>query len=187
MKVAVYCSSRADLGAVYENIADCLGKWIGRNGCELVYGGVNAGLMHSVALSSHNAGAKIIGIVPEIFRHRTDELCDEIILSSDLNDRKAKMIDLADVFVVLPGGIGTIDEWISTLSHIIVMQSKDPDYNKPILVVNTGGMYDDLVRQLAATSESIFARGKRIDRSIIVNDSAELTNQLDNIISVFAK
>ena len=69
----------------------------------------------------------------------------------------------------------------------MVMQSKEPEYDKPILVVNTDGMYDDLIRQLAVTSDSIFARGKRIDRSIIVGNPTELTNQLDCLISQFAK
>lgn len=182
MKIAVYCSSREGLGEEYEKIAIALGEWLGNNNCELVYGGVKAGMMHTVAQAAHDAGAKIIGIVPEIFSHRADPLCDEIILTTDLNDRKAKMIDIADAFVVLPGGIGTIDEWISTLSHIMVMQSKNPDYDKPIIVVNKENMYAGLIDQLRATSESVFARGKRIDRSIIVSDTTEMLNSLKKLL-----
>ena len=187
MKVAVYCSSRADLDREYEDLAFLLGSWIGQHQCELFYGGVNAGLMHSVAQSAHDSGAKVVGVVPEVFSHRVDELCDEVIFSADLNDRKAKMISIADVFVVLPGGIGTIDEWISTLSHIVVMQSKEPNYDKPILVVNLNGIYDSLIQQIATTSSSVFARGKGIECSIIVSNGDELSNQLDNIISMFEK
>lgn len=181
MNIVVYCSSRADLGAEYEVIATSLGKWIGENGHTLVYGGVYAGLMHTVAKSSHDAGAHVVGVVPEIFSHRVDEVCDEVILTANLNERKGKMIEIGDIFVVLPGGIGTIDEWISTLSDIMVMETRDASADRPIVVVNHQGMYDAAITQLGLTNESVFARGRRVDRSIIVADIPQLLSTLTTL------
>lgn len=181
MNIVVYCSSRADLGAEYEEIASALGQWVGSNGHTLVYGGVNAGLMHSVAQACHDAGAKVVGVVPEVFSYRTDEVCDEVILTADLNERKGKMIEIGDVFVVLPGGIGTIDEWVSTLSDIMVREKVDANADRPIVVVNHRGMYDGMIAQLATTNDSPFARGKRVDRSIAVADIEQLLQTLTHV------
>lgn len=181
MNIVVYCSSRAGLGREYEEIAESLGKWIGGGKHTLVYGGVNAGLMHTTAQAAHDAGAKVVGVVPEVFRHRVDEVCDNVIFTADLNERKAKMIELADVFIVLPGGIGSIDEWIATLSHIMVMETVNPDVNKPIIVLNYKGVYDGMLQQLSDTNESIFARGKNVDRSIPVDSVSQMIDVLQSL------
>ncbi len=180
-RICVYCSSQSGLAPEIEEMGASLGEWIGRHGHALVYGGVNAGLMHTVADAASRAGAPVTGIVPEVFRERVDEACSEVIMTSDLNTRKARMIELADIFVVLPGGIGTIDEWISTLSHIMVMEKSRPGYDKPIVAVNLEGMYDGMKAQLQATSASPFARGRRIDRTIYAGNTAELLARLSDL------
>lgn len=175
MNVVVYCSANQNLPEEITSIATTLGKWIGEGGHSLVYGGVMAGLMHVTAQAAHDAGCQnIIGIVPEFFSHRADSLCSELILATNLNDRKSKLIEYGDVFVVLPGGLGTIDEWISTLSHLVVEGS-----NRPIIVVNYDGMYAPLAEQLALTAESQFSRSPLIASSILVNNSQELINKLN--------
>lgn len=177
MKFAVYCSSRANLATEYVQAAFATGNWIGKNRHELVYGGVNAGLMHTVAQAAHDAGAKITGVIPEIFSHRADTLNDEIITTRNLNDRKAKMIDLADAFIVLPGGLGTIDEWIATLSALVV----DGDTKRKIIVANINGIFDNTVAQIRSTAQSPFARNEIIDMSIIADDCDSLIDTLSQI------
>lgn len=177
MNIAVYCASRENLGQPYEAPAIALGKWIGENGHTLVYGGVKAGLMHTVAQAAHGAGAHIVGVVPERFMDRTDTVVDEVVKCHDLGDRKVIMIDRADAFVVLPGGLGTLDEWLSTLSQIIV----NTNDRRPIFVVNAGGMYTHQLEQLRTTARSPFARGKHIDCSIEVADADELTAALEKL------
>ena len=177
MNIAVYCSSRADLPQQCAAAAHELGKWIGENGCTLVYGGVNAGLMHTVAQAAHENNAKIVGVIPQFFQHRADSLNDELIVSQDLNDRKAKMIHLAHTFVVLPGGLGTLDEWFATLSQLIV----DGDSRK-IVVVNIDHVFDHAVEQLVDTAQSPFARSNAIiDAMCIVTSVPELIQALNNI------
>ncbi len=177
MNIAVYCASREGLDAIFEAPAEALGKWIGENGHTLVYGGVKAGLMHSVAQAAHDAGAHIVGVVPKRFLERTDTVVDEVVECSDLGDRKVMMMDRADAFVVLPGGLGTLDEWISTLSQIIV----NDDDHRPIFVVNVDGIYTHQLEQLRATAQSPFARGKHIDSSIEVADASALIAELNKI------
>lgn len=177
MNIAVYCSSRQGLSADIEATAIALGQWIGQNGHTLVYGGVNAGLMHTVAQASHDNGAHVVGVVPEYFMHRLDEVVDEVIETRDLNDRKDEMYRRSDAFVVLPGGIGTIDEWIATLSQITVDGS-----SRRIVVMNLDGMYDRMIEQLQVTEESPFARVKgMVDISIIASTIDEMIESLETI------
>ena len=114
--IVVYCSSASGLDARYTDTAVATGRIIGSTGCALLYGGVNAVMMHITAQSAaDNGAAEIIGVIPEVFAHRADPLLTVSKLTRDLAERKQVMIDDGDIFVVLPGGIGTIDEWISTL------------------------------------------------------------------------
>lgn len=177
MKVVVYCSANDSLPREITSIASALGRWIGEGGHTLVYGGVNAGLMHVTAQAAREAGCKsIVGIVPEFFKHRADPLCTELKLARDLNDRKSMLIAHGEVFVVLPGGLGTIDEWVSTLSQLVI-----EDSDRAIIVVNYDGMYTAQAEQLSNTAKSQFARAASIDRSVLVNDSQELIKKLNEI------
>lgn len=177
VKFAVYCSSKRGLDTEYIELAQALGRWMGIHGHTLVYGGVNAGLMHEVAQACHDAGGHITGVNIEAFKHRTDPLVDEVIYTANLGERKAQMYQLADVFVVLPGGLGTADEWISTLSQMVV----SGDEQRIIVVVNLHGMYDSLLRYLDEMSRSPFARDKHLHRYVVVANQQELINKLNEI------
>lgn len=183
MNIVVYCSANADLPEEITSIAAALGRWIGENQHSLVYGGVNAGLMHITAQAARDAGCQsVVGVVPEFFQHRADPLCTELVLARDLNDRKSKLIEHGDVFVVLPGGLGTLDEWISTLSHLMVEGIVEGAVNRPIIVVNHNRMYEAQAQQLHNIAQSQFSRSPIITSSILVDDSQELINKL-NIIN----
>ena len=132
MKIVVYCSSQAGLEEKYQQLARDLGAWIGQNGHSLLYGGSNAGLMHITAAAAHEAGGHVIGVIPEMFRQRIDPVCDEVVYTANLGDRKQYMIEHGDVFVVMPGGIGTLDEWMSTLA-VMTIGNDDP---RPIIAAN---------------------------------------------------
>ena len=147
---------------------------MGIHGHTLVYGGVNAGLMHEVAQACHDAGGHITGVNIEAFKHRTDPLVDEVIYTANLGERKAQMYQLADVFVVLPGGLGTADEWIATLSQLVVDGDK-----RPIVVANLHGMYDSLLRYLDEMAHSPFARDRHMDLTVVANTAQELINKLE--------
>lgn len=181
-KIAVYCSSRSDIGDELTRQSLKVAEAIGTLGCGMVYGGVDAGLMHLVARRAHDSGAEITGIVPEIFMHRADNICDKLVFTSGISERKEKMITLADIFIVLPGGIGTLDEWISTLADIMVREKGDLYDDKPILVLNIDGIYDCMVSQLKSTAGSVFAHGKHLDRSRIFTDAESLIAELVRLV-----
>lgn len=177
MNIVVYCSSCDTLPDQYLQIAAAVGQWIGRHGHTLVYGGVKAGLMHVTAVATHQAGGRCVGVIPEMFRHRLDTLCDEVILTTDLADRKQRMIGMGDVFVVLPGGIGTLDEWVSTLT-VLCVGDDDP---RPIIVADLDGMFEPTVRQLADLEKTPFARGKHLSRTLVATTAAQLLATLDDL------
>ena len=179
MKIVVYCSSQEGLEKKYQQLANELGTWIGQNGHTLLYGGSNAGLMHITAAAGHEAGGQIVGVIPEMFRHRIDPVCDEVVYTANLGDRKQYMIEHGDVFVVMPGGIGTIDEWMSTLA-VMTIGNNDP---RPIIVANIDGLYDATIRQLADMTHTPFARGKNLARTLNATTAAELLATLTSIAS----
>ena len=179
MNIVVYCSAQDNLADKYVHLVTAVGQWIGQNGHTLIYGGADQGLMHVIAQACHDAGGYVIGVLPEVFRHRSDPACDEMIHTANLGDRKQYMIEHGDVFVVLPGGIGTLDEWISTLTFMCI---GDNDH-RPIIAANLDGMFDATVQQLADLTRTPFGRGKDLTRTIITNTPDDLLQVLDGLSS----
>ena len=179
MKIVVYCSSMEGLEKKYQRLAHELGTWIGQNGHTLLYGGSNAGLMHITAAAVHEAGGNVIGVIPEMFRHRIDPVCDEVVYTANLGDRKQYMIEHGDVFVVMPGGIGTLDEWMSTLA-VMTIGNDDP---RPVIVANIDGLYDATIQQLADMTHTPFARGKNLARTLVARTTTELLSSLVTLTS----
>ncbi len=177
MRIAVYCSSQPGLGERLEAPARELGKWMGGHGHTLVYGGVNRGLMHTVAQACHDAGGTVVGVVPERFAAGTDPVVDRVIACSDLAERKDIMMRESDAFVVLPGGIGTLDEWISTLSQILVSQAD----SRPIVALNLDGMFTPTIEQLRLMAQSPMARNQRIDMTVEATSTARLIAELEKL------
>ncbi|MFI3239278.1 MAG: TIGR00730 family Rossman fold protein [Bacteroidales bacterium] len=180
MEVVVYCSSRGDMDRVYLECAECVAEWIGRRGDTLVYGGADAGMMHIVACGvARYQCAGIIGVIPENMRHRADKVCDELILVKDLAERKSVMIVRGELFIALPGSIGTADELISTLAQFVVA----PETIRPVIVVNVNGVFDTLLAMLSDLSCSIFANKSVMEYLSVVNSKDELIEQLNLHIS----
>ena len=177
MNIVVYCSSKEGLDEKYQQLAQELGRWIGAHGHTLLYGGSNAGLMHVTASAVHEAGGHVTGVIPEMFRHRIDPLCDEVVYTANLGDRKQYMIEHGDVFIVMPGGIGTLDEWMSTLA-VMTIGNDDP---RPVIAANIDGLYDATIRQLTDMTRTPFARGKNLARTLVATTASELLKTLDTL------
>lgn len=141
--VCVFASSSNYLKPVYYEEAKRLGELLGKNGFDIVYGGSTLGLMWSCAEQVKLNGGKIYGVMPEKLVEmgcRTDN-CDEFHLTGGMRERKDKMDKISDAVVALAGGFGTLEE----LSEMIVQ--KQLGYNKkPIVILNTDGFYDNLLR-----------------------------------------
>lgn len=142
MKIAVYCSSSNHIAEHYKQMAFELGKWIASEGHTLVYGGAVGGLMTAVAEGAYTHKGSIIGVVPQsvINKGRKTDLPIELHTTADLNERKMLMKQLADVFVVLPGSFGTLDEMFDVVSAGTLNEHK-----KPLILINWQHYYDHLI------------------------------------------
>ncbi len=177
MKIAVYCSSKEGLIQSYISAAETIGGWIGRRHAALVYGGIGLGLMKVVASAVKRQGGHVIGVVPVAKRGCESEENDENLFSSDLNDRKSKMISLGDLFIVLPGGYGTVDELISTLSSLAYSGAE----GKPVVVLNQDGLYDHLLAQIQVlTAKGLIDNPSFLKRMKVVESAAECCQFLDS-------
>lgn len=176
MRIAVYCSSKEEISAEYRSDAEAVGRCVAESGCTMVYGGINLGMMRIAAKAAKAAGGRVVGIVPIKRKDLINPLNDENVLALDLNDRKAKMELMSDVFVVLPGGYGTLDEWISTFSFLTFTA----DMNKPIIVLNHGGLYDPTLKQLELMVEQSLLDATQLSRIKVARDADECCSLIKN-------
>lgn len=149
MNIAVFCSASDKVTEAMKNEAEKLGQWIGENCSTLVYGGIPLGLMEAVAYATHKAGGRIIGVVPERRRGMENPLNDETIMVGDLHHRKQTMEELADAFIALPGGYGTLDEIISAWSSTGFNHTP-----RPLILLNSGDFYEPLRIQIEQMNKS---------------------------------
>lgn len=178
MKIAVYCSAAESLPVSWVEAAAQLGYWIGNAGVTLVYGGVDAGLMRVLARSVKITGkGRVIGVVPMLRSDKSSPLNDVEIPAEGLADRKVNMYLMSDVFVVLPGGYGTLDEMISTLAYLNFNNIPD----KLIILYNPDGIYDPLLEQFRQMIELGLMRPACIDRLKVIDNMDEIMKVLANL------
>ena len=156
-----------------------LGEWIGRNSHTLVYGGSDKGLMRECARAVKANGGRIISVAPSFVVENglLNPESDEIVSVSSLAERKSKMMQLADVFVALPGGIGTLDEIFSIAACNVVGEC-----GKPILLMNLEGIYDDLRNLLAKLEKERLLRPENMKHIHFCNTLQECTDMIRNKI-----
>lgn len=157
MNITVYCGSAGGTSAAYRESAEEVGRWIARNGHTMVYGAGRFGLMNIAAGAAKDNGGSVIGIIPEFLDsregHRED--LDELIFVETMDERKAKMIELGDAFLALPGGVGTLEE-ISQIMSLLVIEKLDA----PCLLYNKNNYYDFLEAMVAHMVEEGFLPAK---------------------------
>lgn len=155
-KVCVFASSSGKVDEIYFQEAKKLGMALAKNDFDLVYGGSSLGLMWACAGSAKDFGAKIYGVMPEKLYNlcvATDE-CVELTVTPCMRTRKAKMDEISDAVIALPGGFGTLEE----LSEMIVQ--KQLGYNsKPVVILNVNGFYDKLIEFFDTIIKENFGRG----------------------------
>lgn len=178
--IAVYCSASDNLPHTWTEAAARVGEIIGSTGSTLVYGGVDAGLMSVVARAVKSTGrGKVVGVVPALRSANASPLNDEQIDTIDLDDRKATMQRLADIFVVLPGGYGTLDELTGALAHIRFCGLTD----KKILIFNPDHLYDPLIALFRNMADSGLLSADIISDLIFADDTHSLAEHLKTLIN----
>ncbi|WP_033147566.1 TIGR00730 family Rossman fold protein [Prevotella sp. P6B1] len=145
MKICVFCSANEQIDAEFFTLTAELGKWAAENGHTIVYGGVNQGLMECVAKAAKTAGGRTIGVVPTKVEEtgRTSDYVEIEIPCDNLTDRKQLMMDQSDVFIALPGGIGTLDEIFTVAASATIGY-----HHKPVILYNMKGFWNPLIQLL---------------------------------------
>ncbi len=176
MNIAVFCSSSNLIAECYKSEAFHLGEIIAKNGDILVYGGATGGLMDAVSEGVKSQNGQIIGIIPEavVKMNRQSSLPTQLIAVETMSERKALMKAHADIFIVLPGSYGTLDEMLDIVASGIVGEHK-----KPLIIVNQDGFYDSFLKQIDFMRSEFFIPAEEKYKPIIVHnvkDCLELIN-----------
>lgn len=175
--ICVYCSSSDSLEEIYYKDAELLGKLLGENGYNVVYGGSKLGLMYKVAKNAQDNGSKIIGIMPEKLYDLgvSESFCDEFYLTSGMRERKALLDEKSEGIIALAGGFGTLEE----LSEMIVQKQLCYN-NKPIIILNTANFYDNLLKFFENIVYKKFANKSAKTLYYVANSPYEAINYLKN-------
>ena len=159
MNITVYLGSAEGSDPSLRTAAHALGQWIGESGNTLVYGGSESGLMGILAKGVLSAGGKVIGVEPQFFIDAGflfDEIT-ELIVTQNMSERKAKMIELGDAFIAFPGGTGTLEEIAEVMSKICLGH-----LDAPCILYNLNGYYDDLKALLRKMTDLGLSSGEKL-------------------------
>lgn len=174
-RLAVYCGSRFGTDLRFRQAAHHLGHTLATRGIGVVYGGGRLGLMGTVADAALAVGGEVIGVIPEALREAEAAHlgCTTLHVVPGMHERKALMTDLADGFVTLPGGVGTMDELFEALSWQILGY-----HAKPVGLLNVAGFYDPLIALMDAMATSEFLRPQHRANLIASDDIDDLLAKL---------
>lgn len=170
MRVCVFCSSHTDLPEPIVEAGRALAALLVRQGHTLVYGGSRRGLMEIVAQSVRSGGGRVTGVLPRYMIEKgvASGCIDERVEVADLGERKQKMAESSDVFVVLPGGVGTLDELMTVYASEVV-----GEYKKPVYLLNIQRFWDPLLRLFDHFEQVGTSRQGLFQKRITVVDSVD--------------
>ena len=152
--ITVFCASSNHVDSRFTEVAERMGYLLANSKFTLVYGGGDVGLMGVMARAVHARGGRVVGVIPYALRSIEGvayEVADELILTDTMRERKAKMYERADAFVALPGGIGTLEEFME-----VITLKKLGYHDLPIALVNTDGFYNRLIEFFGELMETQF-------------------------------
>ena len=174
--VCVYCGSSNDVDPAYLELARELGRAIAKRGWRLVYGGGTVGLMYASANAAHEAGGDVLGIIPK-FLERIEGNYDEVphVVVDTMHERKMMMFEEAEAFVVLPGGIGTLEEAVETLSW-----AKMSLHKKPMAFLSTNDYWSPFFELLNHTVKDNFSPASMLELVTDNRTAEEALESLDN-------
>ena len=174
--LCVFCGSKTGTDPAHAAAARRLGELMAERGETLVYGGGRIGLMGIVADAILEGGGRAIGVIPEFLKDLevgNDDVSEQIVTNS-MHERKTRMFELSDGFVVLPGGLGTLDETLE-----IVTWKQLQLHSKPVVVLNSGGYWSALADLVQATIDGGFAHPAVEELFTLVDGADDVFEALD--------
>jgi len=173
--ICVFCGASNAVDDVYFDAANDLGGLIAKNKLKLVFGAGSKGLMGAVAKSAKSNGADVYGVIPDFLvkLEGLDHSNGEMVVVKDMHERKGKMYGASDAFIILPGGIGTLDELFETFTWRQI-----DVHNKPIVIINTNNYWDFFKDILNAVVGHKFAKESVAEMVKIVDSPAEAIEYL---------
>ncbi|MBE7024347.1 MAG: TIGR00730 family Rossman fold protein [Ruminococcaceae bacterium] len=179
MKICVYGAASPTIDSFYIQKVEELGKTMAERGHSLVFGGGGNGLMGAAARGVKDGGGYIMGVIPKFFRDESVEkicdFCDELVLPDTMRQRKQIMEDNSDAFIVVPGGIGTYEEFFEILTLKQLCR-----HNKPIVLYNLRGFYDELNTAMDSAIKKNFIRENCSELYLCTEDIEELFNYIES-------
>ncbi|WP_316803067.1 TIGR00730 family Rossman fold protein [Pedobacter nototheniae] len=179
--VCVYCGSNFNGDAALRSAIKQLAQTLVKQNIRLVYGGGSVGVMGVLANDVLEENGLVTGVIPQFLMDKEvgHKGVTEMIITKDMHQRKQKMADLSDGFVILPGGFGTLEEFFEVLTWLQLGL-----HNKPIGVLNVNGFYDPLFAQMEMMVQSKFL--KPANRDLVFNeaDAEVLIDKMDNFSAI---
>lgn len=154
-RICVFCGSSFGSDPVFAEAARETGRLIASHGYDMVFGGGGVGLMGETARAARDGGARVTGILPAFLRDLEPPLDtgEKTQIVADMGVRKRRMLELGDGFLILPGGIGTLDEFFE-----VIVEKQLGQLHKPIVILNLNKCYDPLIQLLNHTASLEFVR-----------------------------
>ena len=173
MRIGVFCSANNQIDPAYFQLTEELGRWAAENGHVIVFGGVNQGLMECVAKAVKESGGETVGVVPSIVEEtgRTSQYNDRVLTCNNLSERKQLMLDESDVFIALPGGVGTLDEVFTVAASYTIGY-----HRKRVILYNMLGFWDATIAMLDDLQQRGMVRGQWRDYICVANSLQEIAS-----------
>lgn len=177
MHITVYAASSGQVPHLYVEAARELGRLIGLSGHALINGAGRSGLMAAAAEACLEAGGETIGVIPRFMVDQgwQHEGMTRLVVTPDMHRRKAKMAEMADACIALPGGVGTLEELLEAITW-----KQLGLFLKPIVILNTGGFYDPLLALLERAADEHFMRRRHLSIWSVARTPAEALHLAEN-------
>ena len=167
--ISIFCGAHEGKNPAYAKAAKLVAEYIAKKGINVVFGGGNVGLMKIISDTALDNGVKVLGISLKSLHalELANPRLNEIVVSETLLDRKDKFMSRSDAFIVLPGGVGSLDELAE-----IMASNQLGIINKPVGILNTEGYYDDLLKWFSKAVDEGFISSENL-KELLVSDSPE--------------
>lgn len=172
--ICVYCGSQPGRDEAYIQAAENLGRAIAEHGLRLVYGGGTTGIMGTVGRAVKAHGGGVTGIIPEFLlgrenNRRDNGFIDDLVVTADMHERKHRMFEIADAFVTLPGGIGTLEEIVEIMTWAQLGR-----HRKPMVLANIKGFWNPLTALIGHMAGEGFIHTAHLVQPMVIDNARDI-------------